>query len=477
MRSQAGYRFLLFAILTVGCIAAYATRDDLAFKSNSVVQANEASETGHEFAEESYCDPSRSELMQRLPEPWMPAVATGAPISFRRSNRPTGTEGVTARPDTAAQIVDVTVAPDGEFRFSPQNITINVGDTVRWTWQNGGHSMLSGNPCASNNVFCSPDNVNCGVTSAAGFVYTRTFNQAGVFSYFCFQHCLSGMSGSITVNNVVIRPTAFDFEADGKADVAVFRPSAGSWFLLQSSNNAFVAQGFGASTDKIAPGDFDGDRKTDMTVYRPSEGAWYILRSQAGLTGVGFGISTDIPATSDFDGDLKADVAVYRDGNWYSLNSSNGAFRAVVFGLAGDRPVPGDYDGDGKSDVAVFRPSSGNWFILRSSDNGFVGQPFGAASDKVVPADYDGDNKTDIAVYRPSEGAWYLLRSTAGFTGVGFGISTDIPAPADYDGDGKADVCVYRDGAWYQLLTSNGSFRAVIFGIAGDKPVPSAYVQ
>jgi plastocyanin/(2Fe-2S) ferredoxin len=470
-------RIFLFVILGLAVGAAYLALGDHASPSTSVARANSTPEAGEEFTAEVYCDTSRTDLMRQLPEPWMPDVVNGPAVSFRVSNRSTGPGGVTARPSTTAVVVDVGVAPDGEFRFDPANVTINVGDTVKWTWINGGHSVLSGTPCTPSNVFCSPDNVNCGVQSAAGATYSRTFTQAGTFAYYCFQHCMFGMSGSITVNQVVIRPTANDFDNDGKADIAVFRPSAGSWFILQSSNNAFISQSFGAATDRIAPGDFDGDHKTDMAVFRPSEGSWYILRSTAGLIGVGFGVSTDVAVANDYDGDGKADVAVFRDGAWYYLQSSNGAFRAVAFGLSGDKPVPGDYDGDGKADLAVFRPSSGNWFILRSTNNGLISQPFGAATDKLVPADYDGDNKTDIAVYRPSEGAWYLLRSTAGFTGVGFGISTDVPAPSDYDGDGKADVCVYRDGAWYMLLTTNGSFRAVTFGISGDKPVPSAYVQ
>lgn len=475
MKFHVGVRFTSSVIFVFALLIVFISSDRNALTPHAQAQTVASPIEG--LSGEVYCDTSRFGLFNRLPEPWMPDVAVGPGMSFRVSNRSTGPGGVTARPNATTQTVNVTVSPSGEFRFDPQTITINTGDTVKWTWENGGHSMLSGSPCTTNNAFCSPDNINCGVTSPANATYSRTFNQAGTFPYFCFQHCMFGMTGSITVNQVVIRPTANDFDADGKADIAVFRPSAGSWFLLQSSNNAFVSQGFGAATDRIAPGDFDGDRKTDFSVFRPAEGAWYILRSTAGLIGVGFGISTDVAVANDYDGDGKADVAVFRDGAWYYLQSSNGAFRAIAFGLSGDKPVTGDYDGDSKADLAVFRPSSGSWFILRSTDNGLISQPFGAASDKLVPADYDGDNKTDIGVYRPSEGAWYLLRSTAGFTGVGFGIASDIPAPSDYDGDGKADVCVYRDGAWYMLQSTNGAFRAVSFGIVGDKPVPSAFVQ
>jgi YVTN family beta-propeller protein len=86
-------------------------------------------------------------------------------------------------------------------------------------------------------------------------------------------------SGTITIGGQVFfvsqaagsistpRRTLFDFDGDGRADVSVFRPSDGMWYLLNSSTG-FTASQFGVSTDKLAPADFDGDGKTDIAVYR-----------------------------------------------------------------------------------------------------------------------------------------------------------------------------------------------------------------
>jgi FG-GAP-like repeat/Beta-propeller repeat/FG-GAP repeat len=279
-----------------------------------------------------------------------------------------------------------------------------------------------------------------------------------------------------------LRSSQFDFDGDGRADIAAFRPSNSNWYIANSSNNSNSERQFGVNGDLIAPADFDGDGKSDIAVFRPSTGTWYWLNSTTNAATVfGFGANGDLPAPADFDGDGKADVAVFRPstGTWWIFRSANNSVFAQNFGIAEDKPTLGDFDGDGKADLAVFRPSSGVWYHLRSSNNQFVAQQFGLGSDVPTPADFDGDGKTDISVFRPSNGVWYRVNSlNNSVTIFQFGLADDKPVAADYDGDGRADIAVFRPGesVWYLQRSSQG-FTSKLFGASEDLPVPNAFVR
>lgn len=269
-----------------------------------------------------------------------------------------------------------------------------------------------------------------------------------------------------------------DFDADGRADLSVFRPSEGRWYSNRSSAGFSTVQ-FGLSTDKITPADYDGDGKTDQAVFR--DGIWYILRSlDNSVQIIQWGISGDIPAPADYDGDGNADIAVFRpaEGDWYILQSTNNQLRGLHWGLNGDVPVAGDYDADSKTDIAVFRPSTGVWYILRSGDSGATVEPFGLNGDVPLAGDFNGDGRADLAVFRPSNRTWYIARPTGvpaqNFDSIPFGLATDKPVPADYDGDGRADVAVYRGGTWY-ILRSTSGLLITQFGLSNDTPVPAAF--
>jgi CSLREA domain-containing protein len=277
------------------------------------------------------------------------------------------------------------------------------------------------------------------------------------------------------------RRTAFDYDADGRSDISVFRPAEGTWYLHRSTMGDYGLQ-FGLIVDRIAPADYDGDGETDIAVFRQSTGIWYVLESSTGTISYHwFGVQNDLPISDDYDGDGRADVAVFRnsDATWYIKYSHDGSIVGRQFGIPTfDKPTTGDFDGDGRTDLALFRTVDGSWYQIYSSDGSLHGAQFGDGGDDVVQADYDGDGITDMAVYRRSTRIWYVNASaTATVQYIYFGLVNDVPVPADYDGDGRADICVFRqeDGNWYRINSSDGSFYAFHFGMWGDKPTQAAY--
>ncbi|MEP6923984.1 MAG: FG-GAP-like repeat-containing protein [Pyrinomonadaceae bacterium] len=269
-----------------------------------------------------------------------------------------------------------------------------------------------------------------------------------------------------------------DFEGDGRTDIAVFRPSTGNFYFLNSSDDAFRAQALGGANDKLVTGDYDGDGITDAAVFRNINGlgVWEVRRSSDdGISSEQWGLASDIPVVGDFDGDGRSDLAVFRpsNGDWYIRKSSDGSFQAAQWGQNGDKPVVGDFDGDGRDDLTVFRPSTGAWYSYRSSNGTYFAIQWGTAEDVPQTGDFDGDGITDVAVFRSSVGTWYIHRSIdGGFRAVQFGTSGDIPAAGEFDADALTDIAVFRpsNGTWYIKRSVDDAFVATQFGANGDKP-------
>ena len=75
-------------------------------------------------------------------------------------------------------------------QFTPEDITVDVGDNVTWNWNSGGagHSVL----------FNSAAGVPADIPVTTSGSIVRTFNTAGTFNYHCSVHGVA-MSGSVIV--------------------------------------------------------------------------------------------------------------------------------------------------------------------------------------------------------------------------------------------------------------------------------------
>ena len=265
------------------------------------------------------------------------------------------------------------------------------------------------------------------------------------------------------------RPARFT-GSSGASNISVFRPgSASSWFTLGGSTVIF-----GSTGDVPVPADYNADGIANIAVFRPSTCLWFVNNPGGFVTAFGCGNQGDIPIPGDYVTHGSSTVAVYRQptGEWFVPG-----LPVIILSNAPDAiPVSGDFDGDGKADLAVVahEPTDAGgedltWTIRRSSDGAIVKSVFGSLlnGDIPVPADYNGDGITEVAVFRPLTSQWFV-------NGVGvflWGFGTDIPVPADYVGDGKARIAVYRPAspaAWY--ISGVGTF---FWGNSTDIPIGS----
>lgn len=192
---------------------------------------------------------------------------------------------------------------DGAADVAVYRAGLNTGDQSTWYFR-GSLNNPSGNVSVvqwgSNGDFPAPGDYDG--DGKNDFVIQR--NNGGGQARFWMLQTTAGFDSVIfgTPTDVIV-PN--DFDGDGKTDIAVVRGSAGAinWYVRPSSTGV-ISGGptaiFGASaTDFPSVGDYDGDGKADFAIWRPSvtagASAFWVLGSTAGVYAVPFGQNGDYP--------------------------------------------------------------------------------------------------------------------------------------------------------------------------------------
>jgi PKD repeat protein/predicted secreted protein len=309
---------------------------------------------------------------------------------------------------------------------SPTGWSWNFGDEdmTNTTVQNPVHTYLkAGNYTVSLNVTSAGG---FGNLTRQGYInVTNAMSKIGVFRnsnhLFYLDYNGNGVwNGGVTDRQYNFgltedNPASGDWNADGRTEIGVFRNSTHMFYLDYNGNGVWNGgvtdrqYNFGLSGDIPRPGDWNADGRTDIGVYRPSTHVFYLDYNGNGAWNgasidrqYNFGLTGDIPITGDWNADGRTDIGVYRPSThvFYLDYNGNGAWngasidRQYNFGLSGDIPRPGDWNADGRTEIGVFRNST-HLFYLDFNGNGAWN---GASIDRQYNFGLTGD--------KPLSGKW-----------------------------------------------------------------------
>ena len=333
--------------------------------------------------------------------------------------------------DSSNENHDVSITDDKDF--SPEDLTINVGDTVVWT----------NNDDSPHTVTADDDEFNSG-NLAEGATWSYTFTEAGTYDYHCNYH--SSMTGSVTVVDPEIVWTDYDFS---KVDSTV------ASLIIGFAFDGYPIYG--------AYGTIDGE----VTLMRSN----YVLKDgETGYNGI--------------------DDYVYSADNGGHLDACNGVFSATpefpdgIYHYHSTMPV----EGNNPSANNAF-PYFINCYAGIAEDSNFDGGALEGGGDgggpMTGPPDADGDNVGDgwdmcddtgdtsypdgspIYPRGCTQEQFDLLSSDDQDAAKVAYAGDDPPAPPDADGDGipdpeddcadtEAGKLVYFDGCAHETEENGG---------------------
>jgi len=296
--------------------------------------------------------------------------------------------------------------------------------------------------------------------------------------------------------------TYADFDGDGYTDVAIFRN--GDWWIAPSSGNCSAAglssvpghsgcyKQWGLPGDKPLVGDFSGDGKADLAVYRPSNKCWYInyTNGSSPFTGCFGGSIHNRPAVTEY---VKTG---YDDGRsdivWYDPDSHTTYLRSSISGsvqsLSGGIPWDAIWEGGVQAVYPVLptklvsftepdrltkRLSNGiqlfSWQVNHSTSTPSI---YTMQEDIYVSIGFRENRPLSILnqygyklflFFNRANGIWRMYdQNRILLVSIQWGLNGDIPLTGDFDGDGVRDIGVYRYNdpqsgfATFYVLTSSG---------------------
>jgi YVTN family beta-propeller protein len=372
----------------------------------------------------------------------------------------TATNTVTATVPVAMSPIGVAVTPDGTRVYVANKASDTVSVISTATNSVTGAVSVGNLPMAFGR-FIGPGPGGATVASKVGVfrpgagTFYLDVNGSGTWEGCGTDRCLAiGMSGDI--------PLVGDWNGTGSEKVGLFRPSDGTFYLDFNGNGQWDGCGtdrclqVGLLNDLPVVGDWNGTGRAQVGVFRPSAGTFYLDYNGNGVwDGCGtdrclqIGVSGDVPLVGDWNHTGTSKVGVFRPsaGTFYLDYNGNGVWdgcgsdRCLSIGLSGDIPLVGDWNGTGGSKVGVFRPTDGTFYLDYNGSGTWEGcgtdrcSQIGLNGDTPLVGDWTASGTSKVGVFRPTDGTFYL----------------------DYNGSGTWEGC--------------GTDRCLSIGMNGDTPL------
>ena len=204
--------------------------------------------------------------------------------------------------------------------FSPNELTINAGETVQWDNQGGTHNV-------DGTDATNPESFFSGSAAPAPWQFEHTFNTPGVYEYHCDPHVGFGMTGTITVlgqaSDVII--TEFMYNNPGTDD----------YEFIELYNN-------GDSPQDMEGWTLSGAVNFTFPAMTLASGEYAVTAKSAGQFETAFGILPMEWATGS---------ALNNNGETIILSDASGNVIDSVAYEAGSNGWPIEANGDGPSNV------------------------------------------------------------------------------------------------------------------------------
>ncbi|MBU2938879.1 T9SS type A sorting domain-containing protein [Lacinutrix sp. C3R15] len=151
------------------------------------------------------------------------------------------------------------------------DLTIELGDTVRWTWTDTSPHTVE------NVVGSAVETFNSGILTGLGETFSYTFTAIGTNDYFCGIHGAASMSGTITVDLTASTPE----EAFKTFSILPNPASANIIIQLPNNSNAAEIEVYNILGKRIFIKSLNATRNTAINISSWQSG-FYIIRVISG---------------------------------------------------------------------------------------------------------------------------------------------------------------------------------------------------